>query len=438
MADLAFLLLLLNTASAVFIICREFLRRGGYLTLPFLTSLIFLTWYLPQAWSLLGYPTVAPESLVRLFFMSLLCFWAMVLGWYRGLGRWRRPVQMDLPMLRLLLPVYAITLFAMAMRTLIEMQPPEVRASGQWTGVITIISFFASVSVVSMALSTAMILKKRNLETLVLFSLNLTIYLPLIFIYFRRADTFEFGLAVLLGIFFVNGRTIPRAALIVLAMIGFFFINAVGELRTLGGGYQIGDSGNIETRLPTLSEIVRIDWLASVDRSNSIHLSETMNAVVGMEAVAQHGPFTFGAQFWNRMVHSYIPGQFIGHDFKRWLMLGDNALQVARREMFFEVHTGTTSTGFLDVYQDFWFFGFVVWWLTGYVMGRIMHHALRGRLIAYALYAATISNAVHVTTHFGYYLFAQSVLIVMAILFVRFWLGRTGRRDRHELKGLPA
>lgn len=437
MADLALVLLVLNTLGPLIILMRELMRRGGYVTLPILTSLIFLTWYLPQAWMLLDHPSASSGSLVRLFVMSLLCFWALVIGWYQGLGRWSRPVLLDVPIGRLLVPVYAITFFAMIMRALIEMQPPEVRAAAQWTGIITIIALFASVSVVSMALSTAMVLKKRNLATLLLFALNLNIYLPLILIYFRRADTFELGLALLLGLLFVNGRTIPRVAFIVFAVVGVFFMNGVGKLRELGGGYSISDSGTIKTTLSTLSEIAQIDWFATIDQSDSIDKSETMNALVGMEAVAQYGTLTLGAQFWNRMIFSYVPGQFIGHELKRSLMIGENALEVARRELFYEKQTGTTSTGFLQPYQDFWFFGSAVWWLTGYVMGRVMRYALRGDLIAYTLYAATITNGVHVTTHFGYYLFSQSIVIVIAIMFVRFWLRRTGQRDKHEVGELP-
>jgi len=431
MADLAYLLLLLNTASAVGVLLREFLRRGGYVTLPFLTSFIFLTWYLPQAWTLLDYPSLDPGSLVRLLLMSLLCFWAMVIGWHQALRGWRRPLPLDLQVRQLLVPVFAITVFAMAMQMLIERQPPEVRAMGQWTGIITIIVFFASVSAVSMALSTAMVLKKRNPATLALFALNLSIYLPKIFIYFRRADTFEFFLAILLGLLFVQGRTIPRMVLLLGAVVGFFFVNGVGQLRALSGGYQLSDQGIISARMPTLAEIAAIDWLATVDKADSIHRSEVRNAVIGLEAVAQYGAFTFGAQFWNRLVFAYVPGQFVGYDFKRSLMLGESALRVARERMYFEAHTGTTSTGFLAPYQDFWFAGCFVWWLTGYAMGRIMTHALRGGLVAFALYTATITNAVHVTTHFGYYFFSQSLLIVTAILFVRFWL-RQSMQDRHR------
>jgi hypothetical protein len=425
MADLAYFLLLLNSASVGFVLLREFMRRGGYVTLPFLTALIFLIWYLPQAWALLDFPGIAPESLVRLFLMSLLCFWAMMLGWWKGLRAWRRHVPLAVPVRRLLFPVYVITFVALAMRLLIEMQPPEVRVMGQWTGIITIIAFFASVSVVSMALSTAMVLKSRDPLTVGVFVLNLAIYLPLIFIYFRRADTFDFGLAILLGLMFVRDRFVSRSFLVVLAVLGFFFVNGIGQLRALSGAYTLSAAGMIEARLPTLQEILEIDWLRIVDQDDRVERSEVMNAAVGMEAVARYGQFTLGAQYWNRMIFAYLPGQFVGHDLKQSLMIGDDALSIAREQMFFERHTGAIHTGFLDPYHDFWYLGCLVWLLTGYVMGLLMRHAMNGGLIAFTLYAATITNAIHVTTHFGYYLFSQSLLVLAAILFVRFWLRRT-------------
>lgn len=435
MADLAYLLLLINTMSAVLVALREFLRRGGYVTLPFLTSTMFLSWYLPQAWTLMDYPGLAHGSLVRLFFMSLLCFWALVLGWRRGLvGGWRRPQPLVVPMRRLFIPVFAITLFAMAMRLLIEMQPTEVRTMGQWTGIITIIAFFASVSVVSMALSIAMLLTKRTWTTITLFALNLSIYLPLIFIYFRRSDMFEFMLATLLGLLFARGRVVPRAGIVGALVAGLFLVNGIGQLRALSGAYHLGPSGTIETRLPTLREIVAIDWFSTLDHRDRIDRSEVMNAAIGLQAVAYHGTFTAGAQFWNRLVHAYVPGQFVGHELKRDLMLGDHALEIARSELYFDKHTGTTATGFLAPYQDFWFVGCLVWWLTGYVMGRFMHHALNGSLIAYTLYAATITNAILVTTHFGYHLFSQSFLILLAVIFVRFWLRRSARSARGRFR----
>lgn len=436
MADLAFLLLVLNSVSAGFVLAREFLRRGGYVTLPFLTSLLFLIWYLPQAWAILDFPGVEPSSLARLFFMSLLCFWAMMIGWWNALRKWRRPRALDLPVSQLLVPVYVITLVALAMRFLIEIQPPEVRVSGQWTGIITIIHFFASVSVVSMALSTAMVLKSRDKATISVFLLNLSIYLPLIFIYFRRADTFEFGIAILLGLLFVRDHVVSRSLMLSLAILSFFFVNGVGQLRALSGAYELSAAGTIETRLPTLREVAEIDWFAVVDERDRTQNSEVMNAVLGMDAVVGYGQFTLGAQYWNKMVLSYLPGQFIGRDFKQSFIIGGNASEIVREQMLFERQTGTTSTGFLAPYHDFWFFGCLVWWLTGYVMGLVMRHALSGSLIAFALYAATITNAAHVTTHFGYYLFSHSVLILLAILFVRFCLRRTRRQIRYQAQGL--
>jgi len=119
-------------------------------------------------------------------------------------------------------------------------------------------------------------------------------------------------------------------------------------------------------------------------------------------------------------------------------MIGDSALELARRELFFEKQVGTCHTGFLHPYHDFWFLGCLVWWLTGYVMALFMRHALNGSIIAFTLYAATISNAALVTTHFGYYLFSQSLLILIAILFVRFWLRRIHRRTRQAMQEMAA
>lgn len=431
--DLAFVLFVLNTISAFFVLLREFLRRGGYVTLPFLTSLLFLIWYLPQGWAILAYPWIDPSSLVRLFFMSLLCFWAMMIGWRKGLGRWHRPLPLNLPVRRLLVPVYAITLVTIAMHLLIELQPPEVRAIGEWTGIITIFAFFASMGVVSMALSTAMVLQSRDPATVVVFLLNLSAYLPLVLIYFRRANTFEFGLAILLGLLFVRDRAIPRTLLLLLGILAFFFVNGVGQLRSLSGAYALNAKGSIEVRLPTLQEIAEIDWLDAVDRSDSVEISEVMNAVKGMEAVTRFSYFTLGAQFWNQLIFAYIPGQLLGHEFKRSLMIGKDALDIAREQMSFERHTGTTQTGFVAPYHDFWFLGCIVWYLTGYVMGLFMKHAQNGSLIAFTLYASTISYAVHVTTHFGYYLFSQSVLILIAVLFVKFWLRLSHRSLRRRV-----
>jgi hypothetical protein len=329
-------------------------------------------------------------------------------------------------------------LLALTMRLLLEMQPPEVRATGQWTGIITIIAFFASVSVVSMALSTAMLLKSRDVATVGVFLLNLSIYLPLIFIYFRRADTFEFGLAILLGLLFVRNYAVSRSLIVVMTIVGFFLLNGVGQLRDLSGAYRLSTADTIEARVPTLREVAEIDWFRAVEQGSRAEKSEVMNAMIGMEAVASYGRFTLGAQYWDRMIFAYLPGQFFGYEFKRSLMIEDNALEIARKELLFEQQAGTTSTGFLAPYHDFWFLGCIVWWLTGYVMGTFMRHARNGNLIGFVLYAATITNAVHVTTHFGYYLFSHSLLILITILLIWVWLRRPRRQTRDETRGLTA
>jgi hypothetical protein len=425
MANLALVLLIANTLSSVIVLLRQFALRGGYVSLPFLTALMFLIWYLPQAWILFGQEAVLPESLARLFFMSLLCFWALVFGWRRGLRRKLRFAKpLELPVKRLLVPVSVITLFAIAMHALINLQPAEVRAMSQWSGPITILYFFSSVSVVSMALSTAMIMKRLRALTVLLFALNLSIYLPLIAIYFRRVEIFEFVLALLLGVLFVRRKAVPRTIIFAGALAGMFIVNGIGQLRALSGGYQITAAGEIEARLPALSEIAEIDWFATIDQSDAVYRLEAYNAAVGMEAITLYGSFTLGAQYWNKMVFAYVPGQIVGHQFKQSLFIGSSASSLASLTLGFEKHTGSTSTGFLDTYHDFWFLGCVIWWLIGFISGSFMRHALQGSLVGYILYAATIANSILSISHYGYYFFVNSLLSIFAVLFLMQWLRR--------------
>lgn len=423
MADLAFALFLANAASAVLVAAVCFARGAGYVTFPFLASCTFLGWYLPQAWVLLDDPSLGSGSLARLLAMSLLCFWAMVLGWTVGLGtRWRRPLPLFLPEPRLVPPVALITALAWTMTVLIEMQPAAQRAASQWSGPLTILHFFASVGVVSLMLSTALVLQRRSAATLTLFVLNAALYLPDILVYFRRADVFEFVLALLLGLVFVRGAIVPRAILAAAAVAGFLFVHGVGELRALGGGYRLTEAGQLAPRLPRQAEIAAIDWAGALDHGARRDISEVRNAAVFLDTVELTASLSLGAQFWNRLVLSYVPGQIVGWEAKRGLLIGTDLTTLAAAHLGHRRQTGTTWTGFVDPYRDFWYFGAAVFWATGFAMGRAMRLAARGSVTAYALYGSTLSLALHAITHFGYYLFSQSLLIVLAVLFVRGWL----------------
>lgn len=409
------LLYVLNWALVAGISVSGLTRRAGYLEFPFLVSAMYALWYLPQAGALLYDTTLPDGALARLLFISALCIVMVLLGWrYGRRGMPGKYMHLDFPVSRLIWPTAIITALALAMRLLIWAQPDQVRAAGQWTGPITIIAFFASVGVVSLVLSMAIMLRQRTWATILLLSGNLALYAPQVLIYFRRAEIFELFFAIALSLFFVRGRSISRLTIVAALGIGLLVINGVGHLRNLGGGYKLSEAGRIETRIPTLQEIVQIDWLSAVSMEKSRHRSEARNAVMYLEAVYSGYNFTLGAGLWNKLVQSYVPGQLIGFENKRSLMIGVSAVELALAELGHETHTGTTSTGFVDPFQDFWIYGAFIFYICSYMLSRLFTRSCQGDFRGFVLYGCLITLGLHSITHFGYYLFVNAPLPLLA------------------------
>ena len=301
------------------------------------------------------------------------------------------------------------------MRVAISAQPDDVRAMSQWTGPITIMTFFAQAGTVSLVLSIAMVMRKRTSETILLAGANLALIAPSVLIYFRREDTFELIFAVIIGLFLIKDRLIPRAAIIVSLCLSVFFIHGIGLLRDLGGGYTQNSEGRIVTHVPTLEEIAQADWLSAVAfGENRLH-SETRNAAIYMAVTDDRGSYTFGSELYNLVINAYVPGQIVGFEFKRSLMIGTSLSQFALDEGGYETVTGTTPTGFADVYREFWFYGAGVFFLTAFLLGRMFSGARSGSLYSFGLYAATVPLTLLAITHYGYYFFVNSPLLILAL-----------------------
>ncbi|BBF93875.1 hypothetical protein [Blastochloris tepida] len=420
-------------------------RREGYMEVPFLSAAMYVVWFLPQAAALLDDSTLPEWGLARVLAMSLLCLGAIWLGWRKGIiGAPKRVQLLEVPVAGLVWPTLVLTLFAAVLHILIGSQPDEVRVGRVWTGPITIMAFFSSVGSISLVLSLAMVLRRATIATVAIFAINLMIYAPEVLIYFRRASTFQLVFGCLIALYFVRGWTISRRGLVVAACLGFFFINGVGHLRALGGGYALNASGKLETRIPTLQEIMDIDWLSVADGfEKSRSISETRNAVVFMDVIAEAGSFTLGGEFFNSILRNYIPGQIVGFDVKSNMKVGADLEEISLAYAGYEKQIGSTTTGFTHPYRDWWYLGGAAFWIQAYFMGKFWKFARSGNIKYYAAYAATLGMSIHSLTHFGYYWFVKNIFII-SVLWGVFRLAtemnsirRSARPlSRRELKGV--
>ena len=410
-------LFIANAILVAYLLLDGLRRRGGYLEIPFLSAVVYASWYLPQAAALLNYPLLPAPDLARVLLMSFLCLLGMWAGWRSSVRRVRAVGgPLAVPIERLIWPTLVITIFAAAMRAAIFAQPAEVRAMSQWSGPITIMAFFASVNVVSMVLSFAMVMQRRTTAAILLAGANLALVATQVLVYFRRTDTFELVFAILLGMYFVRRRTLPRVAVGVMLALSIFFVNGVGQLRTLGGGYVLNDKGQIEAKMPTLGELAQIDWQSAIDFTKHRSISETRNAAVYMAVAANSGFFSLGGEFYNLLVSTYVPGQLIGFELKRSLMIGRGLSVLALEDVGYETNTGSTSTGFVQPYRDFWFFGAFVFFFVAKLMSHFFSKARCGEFSAFAFYAVTLPFALLSITHYGYYYLTNAPFPAVVLL----------------------
>lgn len=418
------ILLWINLACALSVAVWYFNKPNGFVELPFLFSIMYLSWFMPQVWPLVDAPQASQGGLSKLLLISLLSLIGVVVGWSNGGGNSGSLKPLSLSVEDLLKPVALLTFLSAALQIMIQLRPAEELTSAQWTGPITILAFASTIGVVPLVASIAIVLHTRSVVTVALALLNVGIYAPALIIYFRRAEIFEFALAVLLGLVFVQKRRLPRLGITVACIAGFFLVHGVGELRQLGGAYHLDREGSLSKRIPSMKELLEIDWAASLAPRDPSQRTEVRNALETIEALDQSSSLTLGGELWNTLVNAYVPGQIIGVERKRDLLIGDPLADLTASQTYYRGTMGVTMTGFPHVFRDFWFLGFLVFWLTGVILGHQFRRAKEGALFSYLFYGSAVNLGIHTLTHSGYYMLAYSVLPIVACA----WLARTHSR----------
>lgn len=413
---IAELLFFVNAGLTAIILLDGASKKSGYLQIPFLFAVIYAAWFLPQVAVLLYDNSLPPYGVARLMAMSALCLSAVWLGWFRGAEK-RTVVRQTAMSERLVWAAAFLTMFAIAVRLAILSQPDDVRAASQWSGPITILALLSNVGAVALILSLGLATQKPTYVSIGLALTNVSFYVAPLIISFRRSNTFEFVFAILLALFFLRSWTVPRYLSLLGVAVAFAFINNVGELRFLGGAYSMNAEGRVEARIPDLSDVISIDWFNFKKIEDAKYISEARNAVIYMDAVDMEGVLSLGAELWNRLVFAYVPGQIVGFDLKMDLMLGESLSSIALRRSGYVALVGTTATGFSHLYSDFWFFGSMAFFLIGMFMRRVFDAARYGSFKAMCIYAALLPLALQSCTHFGYYVFVNSLLPLLAIWF---------------------
>lgn len=413
-------------------------RPGGCLRYSFLCGALYLAWIVPQLVGLSAGEFLTPENgFLWLSIMVVLCLGASLVGWRIGTRQERSlvslpPIRDDDNIAQLFWPVVGLTAFMFLLHAMIGLQPLEDLARTQWSGPLTIIVFFLSLSAISLYLSLRIALRKRSPGALLLAGANIMLSGTSAFIAMRRGEIIDFGVAATAVLWFGARRRVP-VALLATAVVGMIVVTyAIGPLRSAANAVQARAGTSVGLLSPEVwaqvdfAEELRNSSRQAVDLSNAAHLIDYTN---------RWGDFSYGQRSWDRLVFQWVPAQILGADFKNSLMFrqGSEYEQLETAYGYVAVG-GTTTTGFGFAYQEFGPFGFVYFLIIGIVMGRLWSRAETGDLWAQALYVSFAGYALLSVTHHAMWLIVQIPLFLLAV----FVLKRMTRNNFHRRRPIGA
>jgi hypothetical protein len=357
---------------------------------PYFMGATFTVFILPQAYALYG----DQWGGIYLRMTMLMCFLCVVCCW---LGYQRRPHPALLEKLNVpidsgrflaggIVLVIISIFFSHRFGAL-----SEEELSSQMTGIGTIYLFFAGLVYPGFAICFYCALKKRSVIGWVATVVAAVTPLQAAVFAGRREPTVLFLLTMGLSIFFLNGKAAPRWAIIVAIVAATLFIPSTGQYRELAR----------EDPLQAIKQISFTEEFREALDPDAV--SELKNATVLIAATDATGDYEFGAGYWNQIVFRFVPGQFLGGDFKNSLMIRGRQRDMSdfvEEVLGFRLPIGMTVTGVGDSFNEFGYFGCLFFALVGYLFKTLWTAANRPNgIVAQIVYIQITTSAMRAATH---------------------------------------
>lgn len=260
-----------------------------------------------------------------------------------------------------------------------------------WTGRVTIYAFFGQLIYPGFAICFYSAVRHRNILGWTSALVAAAIPLELAIVYARREATVLFLLTLVLTLYFIKRWTVPGWAIALGIAAAMFFIPATSEYRNLAQDDPLG-------------AITQIDFAEQFKEYFAEDaISEVKNATVVIAATQGTGDYEMGAGYWNRLVFRFVPAQILGEGFKNSLMIGGQQRDLAdfiEESVGFKVPGGTTVTGLGDSFNQFGYFGCLVFAAMAYLFKNLWAAANHpDGTIAQILYIQISTSAMRALTH---------------------------------------
>jgi hypothetical protein len=354
-----------------------------------------------------------PEgALAKAIFMTLLC----AVGFWWGYTRKVRPLRIftgNFHPKRLIIICLGLSLFGAGFFFLISRLPEEMLSVSQPSGLRVAYRFFAQTLSYGFALACLIWAQFGDRRALWIALFGAVFYLDRIIIAGRRADTAEFFFIIVIALFFGRGIMMPRLVMLALMVVMILAMHSTGKYRLLAK--EAGWDAPFQ-----LGAIGFVDNLVDVTMNGG---EEIKNAVYMIDAYDQTGAFDYGLTHWNRLVFNYVPAQMVGANTKSSLLV--DLPDVAGVFYGYRTSTGSTSTGMVDSFGSFWYFGAIKFVFIGLILRKIWDGAKSGSFGSQLIYMLLITNVLHVVTHHTHWFLSIWVHMAIFLFPLLLWARRT-------------
>ena len=376
---------------------------------PYLIAFTFGAVLLPQAFSLYMAENVTDQQKSDLFCMCFLCLACSVIGYQI------QPKRLLIPPFLTQKPseaqIFWGALLLVVVGSVFDILLSTLPAGTPWdTGIATIYLFFIGFMQIGFGISFYAALRYRQPKFWVLSVLGSTSSIINAVFQGRRENTALFLMLIASSFFFVRGRVVPRAVIALGMFLAMAIVPIIGEYRAAAAvdplhAYKVLD----------LTEAAR------AFKDGDLH-PEMIAALWTISDAKQDGDYAWGQGYWDELVFRFVPAQIVGMDFKKSLFIGNRIKEYDAAQMYARGYPlGTTITAAGDLFQQFGFFGALVFALIGYLFRGFWEIAIRSDAIfVHVMYASAAITAMHCVTHGTVDFLPGLIYTLLAILLIQF------------------
>ncbi|MEI6892445.1 MAG: hypothetical protein V5783_09765 [Pontiella sp.] len=407
--------------------------KTRYFEFPLWGGLVGLGWFLPQAIGAYRNIESLPEGFfVKGMLFATVCTLAMCGGFRRGFAKsdvtWLK-ARYDSN--RMYFSCTALCLAGFLFLYKLETLPEEMLNSSQWTGPPVMYLFLSgmfALGFIGLFIQYLNQDKWFNSRYILLIPSLLLLLMPVL-LHGRRGQAMNLIAYTIFILWFVRRVAVPRVWIGVGIMGAILLVNAIGLFRSAMGGSEGLPLGE------RLQLAVQQDYLEANKALLDKPGAEFKNYIYRMAACEKLGAYDYGLFHWNKFVFNYIPAQLVGRSLKQGLMVDFiDAKKAGKLAFGYTGPGGATQTGYLDAYASFGYFGFVKFWIGGWIMGTLYRHAMMGFFLPQLLYVMGVRAGVEGITHSTNEILIRIWVYFFIFAYIPFYWSKIGNGNSGEKK----